>query len=374
MEKHNKKVIKISGSDKSLGEDYIFVIAEIGKNFIQTEEERPYEEYVANAKKLIDAALDAGVDAVKFQTHEVEDEQLNIAVTSPHFNGSDRYSWVTRNMNATPLSFWKEIKSYCDQKEIIFFSTPMSRKAAQKIAPLNLPLWKVGSGDVEDYVMLDFIFETKKPIIISTGMVSIAELDQVVKHIAAQGVPLVILYCVSKYPCPPEDFNLGTIEYFKAKYPDAVIGFSDHSIDGHNVDLVAIKLGARVIEKHFSFSRELWGSDHKASITPEEMRKMVMAIRAKEYEQIDADPYYGVKDKELEGANSQFRPYFNKSLVASMDLPAGTILGKEMVFAIRPKIYAKGLPAHRFYNILGKRLKDGLQKFDPILSDNLEQK
>jgi len=374
MEKHHENVIKISGSEKILGGDAVFIIAEIGKNFIQTKEERSFEEYLKNSKELIDAAVYAGADAVKFQTHEVEDEQLNIAITSPHFSGSERYSWITRNMNATPLSFWREIKSYCDQKGIIFFSTPMSRKAAQKIAPLNLPLWKVGSGDIFDYVMLDFLIETKKPIIISTGMTSLEELDEVIEHIQKQSISLVILYCISKYPCPPEDFNLGTIEYFKEKYPDAVIGFSDHSIDGHNVDLAAIKLGARVIEKHFSFSRELWGSDHKASITPEEMKKMVMAIRAKEYKQIDVKPYYGVRDKELEGAHSQFRPYFNKALVASMDLPAGTILEREMVFAVRPKMYSKGLPAHKFYGILGKRLKKDLRKFNPILSDNLEEK
>ena len=157
--------IPIPGSKKVIGEE-VFFIAEIGKNFIETEEERPVADYLENAKKLVRAAKDAGADAVKFQTHEVEDEQLNINITSPHFKGADRYSWITRNMEATPLeTFWKPLKKYCDEVGILFFSTPMSRKAAIKLEEVGVPLWKVGSGDVHDYVTLDFMFSTKKPII-----------------------------------------------------------------------------------------------------------------------------------------------------------------------------------------------------------------
>ena len=164
------KPIPIPGSPKAFGEG-VFFIAEIGKNFIQTEEERPVAEYLLNAKKLVKAAKEAGADAVKFQTHEVEDEQLNIDITSPHFKGADRYSWITRNMEATPIdTFWKPLKKYCDETGILFFSTPMSRKAAMKLQEVGVPFWKVGSGDAQDYVTLDFMFSTKKPIIISTGM------------------------------------------------------------------------------------------------------------------------------------------------------------------------------------------------------------
>src|SRR3989344_4680898 len=134
----------------------VFTIAEIGKNFIQTQEERPVKEYLENAKKLVKAAKDAGADAVKFQTHNVEDEQLNINVVSPHFVGSDRYSWVSRNDKATPLDkFWKPLKSYCDAIGIIFHSTPMSRGAAYKLNELGVEMWKVGSGDILDFVTLD---------------------------------------------------------------------------------------------------------------------------------------------------------------------------------------------------------------------------
>jgi len=349
----------------------VFVIAEIGKNFIQTEEERPQEEYLKNAKALIDAAVESECNAVKFQTHVLEDEQLNINVVSPHFKSADRVSWIARNEKATPFSFWDEIKSYCNEKGIIFFSTPMSRKAAQKLEKVGVSLWKVGSGDVQDYVMLDFMVETGKPIIISTGMVGLSELDELVKFFRSKNVPLIILYCISKYPCPPEYFNLSTIESFVEKYPDAVVGFSDHSIDGHGVDLAAIKLGARVIEKHFSFDRNLWGADHKASITPSEMKAMVSAIRKEEFNKIDPTPFYGEKTKELEGAESMFRPYFNKSLMAGADIPKGAVIEKEMIFAMRPKMYAGGLPSNKFYEVVGKKATKNLKKFDPITNETI---
>ena len=360
------KSISIAGTSKSIGGRDVFFIAEIGKNFIQTLEERSVAEYLENAKKLVKAAKEAGADAVKFQTHEIEDEQLNINVVSPHFKGADRVSWITRNIEATPReTFWQPLKAYCDEIGILFFSTPMSRKAAMKLEKVGVPLWKVGSGDVQDYVTLDFIFSTKKPVIISSGMVSLKELDEVIAHIQANKAPLVVLYCISQYPAPKEYFNLSTVEYLTEKYPEVVVGFSDHSL-GDEVALAAVKLGAKVIEKHFSFGRELWGADHKVSMTPEEFATMVGAVKSGAYKNADTSAYYGRKDKELEGANNQFRPYFNKSLMAGTDIPAGATITREMVFAMRPKMYAKGLPAEDFPRVLGKIVKKSLVKYDPI--------
>lgn len=351
----------------------VFFIAELGKNFIQSEEERPIEEYLGNAKELVRQAKQAGADAVKFQTHEVEDEQLNINIISPHFKGSDRYSWVSRNMKMTPLNeFWKPLKQFCDEQGIIFFSTPMSRKAAQKLDKVGVPFWKVGSGDVQDYATLDFMTQTGKPIIFSTGMVSLKELDEVIEYLKSKKVnQLAVLYCISQYPAPAEYFNLSTIEYLQEKYPDIVIGFSDHSL-GYNVALAAIKLGARIVEKHFSLSRNLWGADHKVSMTPAEFKLMVDAVKGGAYQNVDEKRYYGFKDKELEGANNKFRPYFNKSLMAGCDIPAGTIITKEMIFAMRPRMYAKGLPSEKYELVLGKKIKKSLKKYNPITEDNLE--
>lgn len=360
------------GTQAFLGGEGVFFIAEAGKNFIQTEDERSVSEYLENAKKLVDAAKEAGADAIKFQTHEVEDEAPNIPFSVPHFQAKEggRYAWVTRVVNATPLEeFWKPLKQYCDKKEIIFFSTPMSRKAAYKINAIGVPFWKVGSGDVQDYATLDFLLETRKPIIISTGMVSFAELEEVVQYLTGHDVPLAVLYCITQYPAPKESFNLATIEYLQEKYPDAIVGFSDHSL-GTEIPLAAIKLGARVIEKHFSLGRDFYGPDHKVSMTPDEFSEMVRAARGGEHEKVDAREYYGDPQKELEGAHNKFRPFFNKALIAGQDIPAGAVVTKEMVYAMRPIMaFDNALPANRYYDVIGKKTAKALKKFDPITEE-----
>lgn len=355
----------------------VFIIAEIGKNFIQTAEERPVSEYLENAKKLARAAKDAGADAVKFQTHHGEDEQLNIDVTSPHFKGSDRFSWVMRNTNATPLeSFWKPLKQYCDEIGITFFSTPMSRGAAQKLSEVGVDLWKVGSGDLLDFVTLDYLASTKKPIIISSGMSTEAELDQAMDFLKRRNAEVILLHCVSKYPCPPEELHLKSIQYLHDRY-GVTTGFSDHSI-GIDSALAAVALGARVIEKHFSFGRDLWGADHKVSMTPEEFAMLVRGVRELEAHPSKKDEYIakeivqkglGKEGKVLQEGEAVFRPYFRKSLVAGCDISEGSTITAEMLYAMRPQAYAGGLPSERYEDVVGKKIKKGIKKFTPITED-----
>ncbi len=359
--------IPLAGGAKTLGGEEIFVIAEIGKNFIVTEEERPMEEYIRNAKKLIDEAARAGADAVKFQTHEVEDEQLDVPIHAPHFDGSDRYRWVMRNTLATPPEFWREIAAHARKKGVLFFSTPMSRLAARKLMDLDVPLWKVASGDVLDRLLLHELMHTKKPIVLSTGMVSKKELRETMDYLKEGQNPLCILYCISMYPCPPSHFNLATMADLQEDYPDALIGFSDHSL-GHEVALAAIKTGAKIIEKHFSLSRESWGPDHKVSMTPDEMSRMIKAIRQKEWLSVDASPYHGSGKAELEGATNSFRPYFHKALMAASDLPAGAVLSRESIVALRPAKLAGGLPSHLADDVIGKTLTRAVRKHEPISS------
>ncbi len=352
----------------------VFIIAEIGKNFIQTQEERSVLEYLENAKALVRAAKDAGADAVKFQTHYVEDEQLNINVVSPHFKGADRYSWVTRNMQATPLNeFWRPLKAYCNEIGIIFHSTPMSRGAAQILQQLDVPFWKVGSGDILDFVLLDYIAKTKKPIIISSGMSTLEELDVTMDFLKRRNADVLLLHCVSKYPCPPEELRLGTMDMLRQRYGVA-IGFSDHSI-GIDVALAAAALGAQVIEKHFSFSRDLWGADHKVSMTPDEMKQLVDGVRAIEKNPARKAEYLkkdivkrgmGTGEKVLQEDEAVFRPYFRKSLMAGRDISAGTVLVPEDMYAMRPQKFAGGLPSEQYESVLGKKTAQPLRKFDPI--------
>lgn len=359
--------IKI-GTKSIGGANSVFIIAELGKNFIQTKEEKSRAEYLANAKALIKAAKEAGADAVKFQTHNVEDEQLNIEIVSPHFSGSDRYNWVKRNNEITTVEFWQELKRYCDELGIIFFSTPMSRGAAKILEEdIQVPLWKVGSGDILDFVMLDYLANSGKPIIISSGMSTLEEVDLAVNFLKQRTDKIILLHCVSKYPCPPEELNIKTINFFQDRY-QLPIGFSDHSI-GYDSAIAAVNIGAVVIEKHFSLSRDFWGSDHKVSMLPDELKTMVTKIKLKE--QVDLENY-GQASKLLNPDEAQFRPIFRKSLMAGTDIKKGVVLDKDMIYAMRPQKYAQGLPSEEYEKVLNKKAKKDLNKYDPITWDCLE--
>ena len=359
-----------------------FIIAEIGKNFIQTEESKSVEEYLDNAKELVLKAKEAGADAVKFQTHYVHDEVLNIEFTSPHFTkkGSDRYSWVSRNTHATPfLEFWKPLKKFCDAQNILFMSTPMSRGAAKRLNKLNPEVWKVGSGDILDFVTLDYLAETGKPIIFSSGMSTLEETEKAIEFLKSKNVQPILLHCVSKYPCPPEELNLNTIKFYDKKF-DIPIGFSDHSIE-NNAAVAAVALGAKVIEKHFTLSRELYGADHKVSQTPEEFKQLVKRIRElesnpkKQQEILNSEltkRSLGTSEKSLNEDEAVFRPLFRKSLMAGQNIPAGTTITKEMIYAMRPQQHAGGLPSEEFSNVLGKTTKIELKRFDPITIEVIE--
>lgn len=342
----------------------VFIVAEIGKAFIQTEDDKTVEEYLINAKALILAAKEAGADAVKFQTHHIEDEQLDMPVVSPHFSGTERYAWVRRNMEATPLEFWQEVKAYADKIGITFFTTPMSRGAAQKLETLDIPLWKVGSGDILDFVMLDYLTLTGKPIIISTGMSTMAEIDCAVEFLRERGAEFTILHCISKYPASFNELALGTIPYFKERYK-VPIGFSDHSI-GAQAAVAAVCSGARIIEKHLSIARDLWGSDHKVSMRPHEFKQMVDIIRRND---AASTIQFDNSIKILDEKESMFRPIFRKSLMAGQDIAAGTIITKEMLYAMRPQQYAGGLPSQEYKLVIGKKSSVGLKKYDPITKE-----
>lgn len=357
----------------------VFIIAEAGKNFIQTEDERSIGEYLKNAKELVDEAAKAGADAIKFQTHNVEDEQLNINIISPHFKGSDRYRWVTRNNKATPIDkFWKPLKAHCEKRGIIFFSTPMSRGAAKILNEVGVDLWKIGSGDILDFAMLDYMRNSGKPIIISSGMSTLEEVEKAVKFLHEKNSRVALLHCVSKYPCPPEELHLKTIDLYKEKF-NMPIGFSDHSI-GIEPDLVAVAMGATILEKHFSISRTLWGSDHKVSMTPQELTDLVLGTKKiledpSEKKKIMASDFakrgMGSKAKVLQEGEAVFRPLFRKSLMAGQDIPAGALVTAEMLYAMRPQQYAGGLHSEHYESVIGKKTKKALKKYDPITQDHL---
>ena len=360
-----------------------FIVAEIGKNQLQTADERLVDEYLENAKALVHAARDAGADAVKFQTHILEDEQHpEHAVKGPHFD-MDRRAWVERNERATPLNrFWIPIKDLCDALGLVFFSTPMSRKAAELLREkVGVPLWKIASSDILDFVMLDYIRATGLPVIISSGMSTIGEVERALNFLHARNERVALLHCVSKYPCPPEELRLGTMRFLREHLPSTPVGFSDHSTD-IDPPVVAVAFRARIIEKHFSLSRHFAGSDHKVSLEPAEFAEMVRKIRRVEndrgFRALVRRSDFAVRslaqsDKVVQDSEVRFRPVFRKGLVAARDIATEETLSPEMIFSIRPfgQLPIDTLPSDRYEKLLGRTMRRPLKKYESFIDADL---
>ena len=257
----------------------IEIIAEIGKNFVTTEQPEPLEVLLERAKELIREAKKAGADVVKFQAHSNDEIHPEAHLTSPHFD-QDRYEWVKRN--TYPREFWEEISNYCREVDIEFLCTPMSRGAAYLVEDF-VDRWKIGSGDITDFVLLDYIRDYRKPIIISTGMSSLQEIRKAYDFIREKTEDVTILHCVSEYPCKLDDLNLLTIPFLKKEFPEAKIGLSSHCLDIRG-GVIARDLGAEIFEYHFSLSREFFGSDHKVSLLPDEFKTLVNSLKSDKIE------------------------------------------------------------------------------------------
>jgi len=346
------------------------VIIECGKNFVTTEEEQPLDVLIIEAKKLIDSAKDCGAKIVKFQTHTVEDEvHPNINITSPHFN-HDRYSWVKRN--SYPAEFWGEIKDYCVSVGLEFMATPMSRGAAELLDEIGVDRWKIGSGDVLDFVLLDYVRDTNKPVLLSSGMSTLEELKMSYQYLKEKVSDITILHCVSQYPCPRERLNLNTIPFLKKEFPEAKVGFSDHSL-GIEASILASRMGVIVIEKHFTLDKNSWGPDHKMSLVPEEMKHLISALEGEEHVKkgfpVDKESFsipksaLGEKGKYMNGAD--FRPSFLKGLYASRDLKKGEMYEPEMIYAMRPKSQW-AVPSQNYPHFLGQFVPENIKKYDPV--------
>lgn len=330
------------------------IVAEIGKNFVISEKEEALGILTARAYDLIEAAKKAGCDTVKFQVHNFEDEVL------PE---SSRYDWVKRN--TYPVEFWWDVKESCRENKINFLATPMSRGAAILLDEIGVDRWKIGSGDILDFVMLDYIRDSGKPVILSSGMSSFEELKMSYEFLREKTKDISILHCVSLYPCSFELLNLNTIPFFKKQFPEAKIGFSDHSLS-IEASLRAVPLGAEIIEKHFTLDRNSWGPDHKVSLLPKEMSMLVRRIKkGRLLESQSLDFMLGVETKYVQHEEEKFRPIFRKGLYATRDIREGEIIEPEMMYAMRPK-FPNALSSEDYSKVLGKQVLKEMQKYDII--------
>src|SRR5688500_17477389 len=271
------------------------------------------------AHAFIDEVARGGADAVKFQTHIATAE----STTAEPFRVKFSKQHATRYEYWTRIEFseaqWKGLADHAREKGLVFLSSPFSCEAVDLLVRVGMAMWKVGSGEVSTLPLLDAMIATGKPILLSSGMSDLAELDKAAERVRRAGVPLAVLQCTTAYPCPPERIGLNMIPFFRERY-GCFVGLSDHSGTIYP-GIAAATLGAEVVEVHVTMSRGMFGPDVPASITMEELRQLVDGIRF--VERMHAHP---VDKDSIAREMAPLRAIFTKSLVAKGRLAAGTVL------------------------------------------------
>lgn len=254
---------------RPVGPDHApLVIVEVGIN---------HEGSFDTAVQMVDAAADAGAELVKFQCHVTEDEMIPTDMKPGEI--SDERLWDIIKRCELTEGEERKLQSYCAEKGLIYLSTPFSRAAADRLNAMNVPAYKIGSGECNNYPLLDHIAQFGKPIILSTGMNDMPSIRKAVDTIQRHGTPLALLHCTSMYPTPYEKVRLGGIADLQQAFPNLPIGLSDHSM-GVWTCLGAVALGASVLEKHFTVSREWPGPDTPISIEPNELSDLIEGASA----------------------------------------------------------------------------------------------
>lgn len=314
---------------------------------------------LGTAHAFIDAIAKAGADAVKFQTHIAAAESTPQEPWRVKFSPQDetRYDYWQR-MEFTEKQ-WAGLKKHAEDKGLLFISSPFSVEAAQLLARIGIEAWKIASGEVNSAELFDCISDTKLPVLLSTGMSSIEEIDASVKKIKHKKLPLAVMQCTSMYPCPPEKVGLNMISFFRDRYK-CFVGLSDHSATIYP-GLAAATLGINLLEVHVTLSREMFGPDVSSSVTSTELARLVEGVRC--IEKITANPV----DKDAVAASlAPMRQLFTKSVVARTALKKGTVLAMKHLQGKKP---GTGIPIDRIADVIGKRLKNDLPA-DHLLSEN----
>ena len=341
---------KIKVGDRGIGkEESCFIIAEAGVN---------HNGDINLAKKLIDVAKDAGADAVKFQTFKAE----NVVTTNAE---KAEYQKVTTGMEESQYDMIKkleltkydfeELANHAKKKNILFLSSPFDEGSVDLLDEINMPVFKIASGEITNFPLLKRIAEKGKPIILSTGMATLGEIEDALRVIREVGVDnVVLLHCVTSYPAKMEDVNLRVIETLKHAFK-LPVGFSDHT-PGITVPIAAVSLGAVVIEKHFTLDKDLPGPDHKASLEPDEMKKMVATIR-------DVEKALGNGIKIPTKEEEEIKKVARRSVVAKVDVPEGTTITADMLDVKRPGI---GIEPKYLHFIYGMRATKDIEEDEII--------
>ncbi len=303
------------------------------------------------AKRLVDAAKEAGVDIVKFQTFDVDSITSQTAQMANYQKknlGEEKTQKEMLSELALSREEFRELACYCKQKEIRFLSTPFDLHSIEFLKELDCGIWKIPSGEITNYPYLLAIANTHQEIILSTGMCTMDEVDAAVTLLKENGAGrITLLHCTTQYPTPYADVNLMAMCTLRDK-TGLEVGYSDHT-RGIEVPIAAVAMGATVIEKHFTLDRNMHGPDHKASLEPEELKKMVEAIRHIELAMGDGEKVPTEAEKE----NSVVA---RKSIVAAKDIKKGEILSEHNLTTKRP---GSGINPMMWPQVMGtKAVKD----------------
>lgn len=343
--------MSIKISNRTIGEgELCFIIAEAGVN---------HNGDVNLAKKLIDAAREAGADVVKFQTFRAEELVVKGAEKAKYQKRTtgkeeSQFEMLRRLELSEEMLF--DLKDYADSQGIAFLSTPYDEGSVDLLVRLGVPALKISSADITNHPLLAHIAAKKLPVILATGMSSLGEVEEAVEVIANGGnQQIILLHCVSSYPAKIEDINLKAMETLRYAF-ELPVGLSDHSI-GITIPVAAVALGACVIEKHFTLDKNLPGPDHRSSLEPHELKEMIRSIR-------DVEKALGDGVKRPMAEEEENKKAARRSIVARVDIPEGVIITQEMLDIKRP---GTGIEPKYIENVIGKISKANIRKDEPLV-------
>lgn len=330
------KKIKLGGRWVGEGEP-CFIIAEAGSN---------HDGKLKQAKQLIDIAVEAGADAIKFQTFKAEKLALP-KYAKEMYKSLEKYQ--------LKAEWHAELKKYADELEIIFLSTPFDEESVDLLDKMGVPAFKVASGDLTHLPLLEYIAKKRKPMIVSTGGGSLGEVEEAINTIRNQGNnEIILMHCVSNYPAKIEDANIRAMVNMRLAF-HLPVGYSDHSL-GSLVPLATVAVEACIIEKHITLDRSLPGPDHPFAMEVNEFQEMVKSIRLLE-KALGNGAKHRVENEKAEVKIAR------RSLFADVNIPKGTKISKEMIKIARPGI---GIPPKHLTLIIGKEAKVDIKEDDVL--------
>lgn len=341
---------------------------EIGKNktFIIAEVSANHNQDYAVAKSMIKAAKDAGADAVKLQTYTAD--TMTLDVDNEYFTIKQDTIWDGRNLHDlykeayTPWEWQPKLKKYADKLGIILFSTPFDKTSVDFLESMDVSAYKIASFEITDLPLIRYVAKKQKPIIISTGIASLEDIEEAVKVCRDEdNEQIILLKCTSAYPASLEDANLLTMRDMKDRF-GVDIGFSDHTL-GITAPITAVALGAKVIEKHFILNKAMGGVDSKFSLDIDEFKEMVTAVR-------DTEKLLGKISYEMTAKKLKSRE-FSRSLFVTEDIKKGEIFTEKNIRIIRP---AFGLAPKYIDKVLGKTADKDYTRGTPLITLPNEEK